>query len=144
MNELHKEIERLAPGYELDSLQKPQVDNHKDPKGYALILEKRLEDIKDDVIRYLDKEAPDLNITRDDITNHDAMVGIRVFKHGGLSGQDKQQLDNLGTLNLMRIVKSKYDFWGNLYWKYLGREPDKEGLEWWENRIEQLFKDSIK
>lgn len=35
-------------------------------------------------------------------------------------------------------------YWRNLYWKYLGREPDKEGLEWWENRIEQYFKDSIK
>lgn len=35
-------------------------------------------------------------------------------------------------------------YWCNLYWKYLEREPDSEGLEWWENRIEQYFKDSIK
>jgi hypothetical protein len=35
-------------------------------------------------------------------------------------------------------------YWRNLYWKHLDREPDKEGLEWWENRIEQYFKESIK
>lgn len=34
-------------------------------------------------------------------------------------------------------------YWRNLYWRELGREPDPAGLAWWQDRVAQLFKDSI-
>lgn len=34
-------------------------------------------------------------------------------------------------------------YWRNLYWSELGREPDAAGLAWWQDRVAQLFKDSI-
>jgi hypothetical protein len=34
-------------------------------------------------------------------------------------------------------------YWRNLYWKELGREPDAAGLAWWQDRVAQLFRDSI-
>ena len=35
-------------------------------------------------------------------------------------------------------------YWRNLYWRELGREPDAAGLAWWQDRVAQLFKDSIR
>lgn len=36
------------------------------------------------------------------------------------------------------------DWWRNLYWSELGREPDPAGLAWWQDRVAQLFRDSIR
>jgi len=35
-------------------------------------------------------------------------------------------------------------YWRNLYWRELGREPDAAGLAWWQNRIAELFRDSLR
>lgn len=35
-------------------------------------------------------------------------------------------------------------YWRNLYWSELGREPDPAGLAWWQDRVAQLFRDSIR
>ena len=35
-------------------------------------------------------------------------------------------------------------YWRNLYWRELGREPDAAGLAWWQDRVAQLFRDTLK
>lgn len=35
-------------------------------------------------------------------------------------------------------------YWRNLYWKYLEREPDPEGLAFWKRVVTILFKKGIK
>lgn len=35
-------------------------------------------------------------------------------------------------------------WWGNLYRVELGREADAAGLAWWQNRIAELFRDSLR
>lgn len=105
MNALFDEIQRLAPGYELDATQRPQVENHPDPEGYARVLERRMNDVREDAARYLETVAPDLGIAADDITNHDALAGVRYFRSGAIHGDDEGQLEAIGTLRLMRIAQ---------------------------------------
>lgn len=53
------------------------------------------------------------------------------------------QLHSILSGDSVRIPNPKADYWKYLYNKYLGRDPDAEGKDWWENRIEELFKDSL-
>ena len=120
----------MAPGYELDAVQRKQVEEHDDPESYAKILERRMNDVRDDAVRYLSKAAPDLGITAADITNHDAMAGIRVFKYGGIHGDDEGQLDAMGPIVLMRIARRTADVdpvtWA--FRRFLGRDPKALGM----------------
>lgn len=53
------------------------------------------------------------------------------------------QLHTILSKDFARIPNPKANYWKYLYNKYLDREPDEEGLKWWQDRIEQLFKDSL-
>ena len=144
MNALHAEYLRLSGGVEPTASQARMIDGHDDPEGYARILERRMNDLRNDAVRYIAETAPDIGITEGDITNAEALRGITYFRHGGKAGADKSQMESIGEIALMRIVKRKHDFIGNLYRTELGREPDDAGAAFWRETWAEQFRAGIK
>ena len=144
MNALYSEIQRLAPGYKPDASQLGQIERHSDPEGYARLLEGRMNDVRDDAVRYLSKVAPDLGITAGDITNHDAIAGIRAFHSSGISGADKKQLEGIGVKRILSIgirvgkrlsAKGSLTIVDHLFLGFLGRLPRSGGRDYYQSRL---------
>lgn len=78
-----------------------------------------------------------------------AGITLSKEKHGDPNAPDNLDewwLENCPTEYRAHILEKYIDsggWWGDLYRKEVGREPDEKGLSWWKSTVTKLFKKGI-